>query len=117
MGVKNGLVKKISDEIMLWRQAERETYMQFMTDTLIDVLNDKEVMGNDAFGKVRIKRVVTAWGARVAFWHPALEHRKKDQDASWWRTRFDDRIRSIVGEENFTPYEERYPWVDKLKDF
>lgn len=59
---KNGYLQRQRNTVNVYRQAEKETYIQFMTDTLILTLNDPSVMGKDVFGEKRIRRVVEAWG-------------------------------------------------------
>ena len=59
---KNGYLQRQKNTVNVYRQAEKETYIQFMTDTLILTLNDPAVMGKDVFGEKRIRRVVEAWG-------------------------------------------------------
>lgn len=59
---KNGYLQRQRNTVNVYRQAEKETYIQFMTDTLILTLNDPAVMGKDVFGEKRIRRVVEAWG-------------------------------------------------------
>ena len=58
---KNGYLQRQRNTVNVYRQAEKETYIQFMTDTLILTLNDPAVMGKDVFGEKRIRRVVEAW--------------------------------------------------------
>jgi len=110
---RNGYLERRKNQISSWRRAEKETYIQFMTDTLIDTLNDPEVMGKDVFGQERILGVIHGWQKKFRFWHPALEKR---DDTDWYRKRFDDKIRGIVGDENFTPFEDRYEWAGLLDD-
>ena len=57
---KNGYLQRQRNTVNVYRQAEKETYIQFMTDTLILTLNDPAVMGKDVFGEKRIRRVVEA---------------------------------------------------------
>jgi hypothetical protein len=40
--------------------------------------------------------------------HMATEDQKDDPEFVWTKAKIDDRIRSIVGEENFRPWEIRY---------
>ena len=49
-GGKNGYLKQRRAEIEAYRQAEKETYIQYMTDMLMVTLNDPEAMGKDVFG-------------------------------------------------------------------
>lgn len=70
---KNGYLQRQRNTVNVYRQAEKETYIQFMTDTLILTLNDPAVMGKDVFGEKRIRRVVEAWGKVFDKYHGALE--------------------------------------------
>lgn len=60
---KNGYLQRQKNTVNVYRQAEKETYIQFMTDTLILTLNDPAIMGKDVFGE---KRIAAWWrhGAR-----------------------------------------------------
>ena len=51
---KNGYLarRKVRDSVL--QDATRQTYQQYMTDTLILTLNDPEVMGKDVFGYKRL---------------------------------------------------------------
>ena len=53
---KNGYLQRQRNTVNVYRQAEKETYIQFMTDTLILTLNDPAVMGKDVFGEKRMPR-------------------------------------------------------------
>lgn len=110
MGKQSGYLKRKNAEIGVYRQAEKETYIQFMTDTLIITLNDPEVMGKDVFGKKRIEAVVRAWGKTYDKFHEALE---KSKEADCVQDKLDERIRKVIGEEDFHPFSERYEWVKK----
>ena len=49
---KNGYLQRQRNTVNVYRQAEKETYIQFMTDTLILTLNDPAVMGKPRGGGV-----------------------------------------------------------------
>lgn len=57
---KNGYLQKRKHTIDTYRQAEKDTCIQYMIDIFMVVLNDPEVMGKDVFGKKRIVRVIEA---------------------------------------------------------
>lgn len=59
---KNGYLQRQRNTVNVYRQAEKETYIQFMTDTLILTLNDPAVMGKDVFGE----SASAAWWRRGA---------------------------------------------------
>ena len=77
MGKKNGYLQKQKATVDAYRQAEKETYIQFMTDTLILTLNDPEVMGKDVFGRERIRRVVEAWGKKYDQYHGFVPFKRR----------------------------------------
>ena len=91
-----------------YRQAEKETYIQFMTDTLMLTLNDPEIMGKDVFGEKRIRKIVMAWGKVYDRYHGALE---KGDEADFYQVKMDEALKRLLGEEGFVPFEERYEWI------
>ena len=105
---KNGYLQRQKNTVNVYRQAEKETYIQFMTDTLILTLNDPAVMGKDVFGEKRIRRVVEAWGKVFDKYHGALE---KGDEQDYWQINMDLNLKGILGEKDFAPFEKRYEWV------
>ena len=93
---KNGYLQRQRNTVNVYRQAEKETYIQFMTDTLILTLNDPAVMGKDVWGKVFDK------------YHGALE---KGDEQDYWQIKMDMNLKGILGEKDFEPFEKRYEWV------
>ena len=69
---KNGYLerRKVRDTVL--HDAIRQTYQQYMTDTLILTLNDPEVMGKDVFGYKRLKKILDAWGKKYDLYFDAL---------------------------------------------
>ena len=59
---KNGYLQRQRNTVNVYRQAEKETYIQFMTDTLILTLNDPAVMGRMSLAK----SASAAWWRRGA---------------------------------------------------
>ena len=57
MAKQSGLLKRQKEERKvrdrLLQDATRQTFVQYMTDTLMCVLNDPDVMGKDVFGYAR----------------------------------------------------------------
>lgn len=105
---RNGYLDRQKKIVGAYRQAEKETYIQFMTDTLILTLNDPEVMGKDVFGKKRIEKVVLAWGKVYDEFHGALE---KGDEADFFQEVLDRRLKRVLGEKDFHPFRERYEWL------
>lgn len=89
---KNGYLQRQRNTVNVYRQAEKETYIQFMTDTLILTLNDPSVMGKDVFGEKRIRRVVEAWGKVFDKYHDLWKcctHEIKDGKIHFYMACFD----------------------------
>jgi len=107
---KNGYLAKQKAIIDTYRQAEKQTYIQFMTDTLILTLNDPKVMGKDVFGKCRIRKIVRAWGKVYDKYHAALE---KGDEQDYHQVKMDEALKRVLGEEGFVPFEKRYDWLKK----
>lgn len=105
---KNGYLQRQRNTVNVYRQAEKETYIQFMTDTLILTLNDPAVMGKDVFGEKRIKKVVEAWGKVFDKFHGALE---KGDEQDFWQIKLDQNLMGVLGEKGFVPFAKRYEWV------
>lgn len=105
---KNGYLQRQRATVNVYRQAEKETYIQFMTDTLILTLNDPTVMGKDVFGEKRIKKVVEAWGKVFDKFHGALE---KGDEQDFWQIKLDQNLMGVLGEKDFVPFTQRYEWV------
>lgn len=104
---KNGYLERKKAEIRIYRQAEKETHIQFMTDTLVLTLNDPEVMEKDTFGKKRLLKIIDAWGKKYDQYHPALENK---DEADYYQMKLDEHLRLIFGED-MEKFGARYPWV------
>lgn len=107
---KNGYLMRQKAAVDAYRQAEKETYIQFMTDTLMIVLNDPAVMGKDVFGKARLKRVAEAWSKAYDKYHEALE---KTDEADYWQEKLDQALGAIFGDE-LIPFPKRYDWIKQF---
>lgn len=95
------------------QQATAETYQQFMADTLMLTLNDPDIMGKDTFGYERLKKVAEGWSRYIDQFHPALTG---SPEADYLQIKLDEGIRRIMGKsEDFSPFNERYEWISKVK--
>lgn len=104
---KNGYLERKKAEIRIYRQAEKETHIQFMTDMLVLTLNDPDVMGKDSFGKKRLLKIIEAWGKKYDQYHPALEN---SDESDYYQMKLDEHLRMIFGED-MEKFGARYPWV------
>lgn len=107
----SGLLQRQKRAVDAWRTAERETWIQYLADTMMVVLNDPAVMGR-AFGKKRIMRVFQAWGDVQREYLEALND---GAESDYVQAKLDERLKLILGGEGFEPFGERYPWVKQQK--
>ena len=95
MAKQSGYIKRKKVEIGVCRQAEKETYIQFMSDMFQIALNDPDVMGKDVLGEDRIKCVVEAAGRNFDTFHGALEN---IPEADYFQEKLDSRLGRIFKE-------------------
>ena len=109
---KNGYLarRKVRDGVL--QDATRQTYQQYMTDTLILTLNDPEVMGKDVFGYERLKKVLEACGRYYDDFFDALT---RNPEADYAREKMDAAMKRICGKRgDFVPVEKRYEWLPEI---
>jgi len=113
MGKKNDYLDKRKRERLALQNATRQTFVQYMTDTLIFTLNDPEVMGKDVFGYARLKKVLEAWGRYYDKFFDALT---LNPEADYAREKMDEALKRICGSTgDFVPFEQRYEWLPKIE--
>ena len=95
------------------QDATRQTFVQYMADTLMFTLNDPEVMGKDVFGHARLKKVLEAWGRYYDKFFDALT---LSPEADYARAKMDEVLKRICGDSgDFIPFEERYDWLPEIR--
>lgn len=110
MGKPNAFLAKQAEKqkqrdmiVMAWSH-------QMVYDALTLVLNDKEVMGKDVFGKKRLDKLSKALNEKITEMLPGMSGAV---NASHIRRQVDDELRRICGED-FAPWAERYEcWDDR----
>lgn len=107
---RNDMPARQKAELTTFRQAEKETYIQFMTDTLVLTLNDPEIMQKDVFGKKRIQRVLEGWGKKYDQYCGALY---PGDEADYHQIKLDERLSQIFGDD-FEKFGKRYYWLNDL---
>lgn len=113
MGKKNDFLARKKEKERLLQEATRQTFVQYMTDTLILTLNDPDVMGRDVFGYARLKKVLDAWGRYYDLFFDALTN---SDEADYAREKMDVVMKRICGETgDFFPFEERYQWLPEIR--
>lgn len=104
---RNGYREREKTKIDIFRTAEKDTQIQYMTDTLVLVLNDPAIMGKDVFGKKRLLKIIEAWGKKYDEFHAVFEN---NDETDYYQMKLDKCLRQIFGDdmENFGA---RYPWI------
>lgn len=105
---KNGYLERQKRTVDVYRQAEKDTYIQYMIDMFMVALNDPEVMGKDVFGKDRIVRVIHAVEQYFDQFELALT---KADEADYYQEKLDRRLARILGKDTLVPFPERYKWI------
>lgn len=112
MGKKNDFLARQKKRERTLQDATRQTFVQYMTDTLILTLNDPDVMGKDVFGYSRIKKVLDAWGKKYDLYFDALT---LNPEADYMREKMDEAMKRICGDtDDFFPFEQRYDWLPEI---
>lgn len=105
----NDYIKRRDSKVMAFREAEKDTTMQFMTDTLMLTLNDPETMGKDVFGEKRLAIVIQGWCKKIDMYYPALE---KGDEQDYYQEKMDQALRKII-KDKLIPFAKRYYWLFK----
>lgn len=108
---KNSFSKVIDDRIDAYREAERDTYRQFMIDMFSVTLNDPDVMGKGVLGEDRLVKLLSAVGKNYDIYHEALE---KSPLADVVQEKLDSKLKKIF-KSHYDPFPVRYPWIIKPK--
>lgn len=108
----SGLLRKRQSDINAWRQAEKDTTIQFMVDTMEITLNDPDVMGKGVLGEVRLEKVIRAWSKCYDEYYGALS---KGPESDYIQEKLDQRLRRIFKKKKLPTFQERYPWIKEQK--
>lgn len=103
----NEYIHRRDSRVIAYRQAEKDTTVQYMTDILILTLNDPDIMGKDVFGKKRLAKVIKGLGQKWDLFHGVLE---LGVERDYYRAKLDEALRKILGDD-IEPFSERYPWI------
>lgn len=104
---RNGYQDRKKVEVDTYRTAEKDTQIQYMTDTLVLTLNDPAVMGKDVFGKERLQKIIEAWGKKYDEFHAVFED---NDETDYYQLMLDKCLRQIFGDQ-MDSFGERYPWI------
>ena len=98
MARKNGYARQLVEWKDSWTQAIKNTYMQYLTDTIILVLNDH------GYGEQRIRKILDEWGDCFDEYFDCLTQEKLDK-----------RIRAICKSGQFVPFPQRYEFLPDIR--
>lgn len=87
-----------------------EVATQYYTDVLVLTLNDPEVMGSNAMGEGRIRKVLAAVEERHNRYFDAL---LRGPETDYYRDKLDEALRQVV-KTDFTDFEHRYPQLRQI---
>lgn len=113
MAKQSGYMKKqrASEDAMY--NAGNRVGLQKMTDFFCIALNDPDVMGKGVLGYDRLMKVLMAVDALQEKHKDAFDCRKTEADVA--QEKIDEKLKKIVGDRPFMPFEERYPELKKCK--
>lgn len=84
---------------------------QQIMDMMSLVLNDKEIMGKDTFGKDRLVKVITGIGQYIDKYQKAWE---RCDEADYYQNKMDDALANIYGESLHDSFYERYKYAPEF---
>ena len=106
-------LKRQQDRERAVEKAVEQTITQYMVDMFIVALNDPAVMGKDVLGYKRLSKVVQAVHKYRDTFSSAMSN--KNAEADYCREKLDERLRNVIPPEHFTPFLERYDWMEDVK--
>lgn len=110
--MKKNYAAKVAANRQMYLDIGQDVGVQMMADFLTVTLNDADIMGRDTFGAKRILKVLKNNMELFSVYAKAYG---TGPEADYYRAKLDERLKQILGEENFSPFEERYPFITKIK--
>ena len=105
----NAYLQKRELERRVWIETAQRTTEQFLADTLQITLHQKREWGYD-----RIIELCKDWQETIKEYSPCTN--ASDPECDVYREHMDRVLRQIIGKkQEFTPWEERYPELRKVK--
>ena len=89
-----------------------EVGMQKMADFFAIALNDPKVLGKSVLGRKRLEPVLLRVHDLCDEFAPAFT---VQDEADYMQDKLDRLLRQIYGDEEFVPFEERYPAIKQKK--
>lgn len=108
---RNAYLAKEQEKFRQIEAAVRQTYRQYMVDTLVLTLNDPQVMGKDVFGAARLEKLLPAWERTYDLYFDAMT---KLPEADYKREKMDAALRAIL-KKKFVPFLQRYDYLPEIR--
>jgi hypothetical protein len=104
---KNGLLAKMQEEKQFYLSVGEQTGFQRCFDLVQLCLRDPKVVGNDAWGRERLKRLLVTLGEYDKEFAPAFQC---GNESDVLQDHLDRRLREVAGD-NMPPFATRYPYI------
>ena len=104
MGKQSAFAKAVQREVNIQLELYGRNRMQLAEDA--EFMDANEVMGLGSGRARAFGDAVGSYSNEIA--DPVVEDSKADDEIVYAKAVLDRRIREIVGEDNFTPFDERY---------
>jgi hypothetical protein len=108
MGGRSDYIGKIKDAQRAGFEAGVQSGRQQILDMMTLVLNDKDIMGKDVFGKDRLVKVVKGIGEYIDKYEKAWQ---KDDEADYYQKKLDTALAQIYGEGMHDTFFQRYEFA------
>ena len=106
MSRKNALLERQADFRRAIQDATKETYAQYLTDTLVLTLSDY------GWGEQRIRKLLADWGATYDEYFDAM---RTVPETDYYRAKMDERIAAICRSGNWQKFEDRYKYLPEMR--
>lgn len=113
MGKQSAYLKRQRESEDAMFQAGKRIGMQKMADMMVIALNDPAVMGKGVLGYERLSKVLSAADELMEKYSDAFDPRLPEADVA--QEKLDDRLRKIVGDNDFYDFARRYPELKKCR--
>ncbi len=110
--MKNNYAAKVAANRQMYLDIGQDVGIQIMADFLTITLNNSSIMGKDVFGA---KRILKVFEGNKELFHVYGKAFGTGPEADYYRVKLDERLKQILGEEYFSPFEDRYPFITKIR--
>lgn len=108
---KNGFLERQRIERQAYFDAGLQMGRQQILDMVSVVLNDKDIMGKDTFGKDRLLKVIKGVGDYIDVFQKAWE---RDDETDYYQVKLDQQLAKIYGEGMHDTFFKRYDFAPEF---